>query len=463
MRIAHAPEPTRLWTARTWPFIVSTLVLMTSIAFEAFAITTVLPVAMADLGGVQWYSLAFSATITAGLVGMVVGGNWSDHSGPRRPLLLGGGLFLLGLVLCIVAPNAAVFIVGRFLQGLGGGIDSVVLYVLIARQIPDGARPKMFGLFTTAWLLPSVAGPLLAGTLSNQTTWRTVFALILVGSAIALAGLLRNSRTDPAPAADHAPDLPRARMAAILGRRGLLAVVAAGILLALHFGAQLPGAWALAVVLLAMAALLRAAGAILPPGTLRLRGPAQRLVALRALLGATLAGTDVYLTLYLQTQRGFTPTSAGLVITAGAAGWAIGAWVQSRFPSTHDEHRRLILLATPLVAAAPVNVLLFTLDLVPLAFVVAGSVIMGTGMGISNARLSTATLALAQVDEQGTYSSALQAGESMAVAATTAVMASILAATSAGFVLVYALLAVGGLATILIAARAPVVRPMAVA
>src|SRR5690625_4745628 len=203
---------------------------------------------------------------------MVVGGNWSDHSGPRRPLLLGGGLFLLGLVLCIVAPNAAVFIVGRFLQGLGGGIDSVVLYVLIARQIPDGARPKMFGLFTTAWLLPSVAGPLLAGTLANQTTWRTVFALILVGSAIALAGLLRNSRTDPAPAADHAPDLPRARMAAILGRRGLLAVVAAGILLALHFGAQLPGAWALAVVLLAMAALLRAAGAILPPGTLRLRG-----------------------------------------------------------------------------------------------------------------------------------------------------------------------------------------------
>lgn len=459
---------TRLWTTRTWPFIVSTLTLETSIAFETFAITTVLPVAMADLGGVQWYSLAFSATLTADLVGMVVGGNWADHSGPRRPLVVGGALFLLGLVLCIAAPNSAVFIVGRFLQGLGGGIDSVVLYVLIARQIPDGARPKMFGLFTAAWLLPSLAGPLLAGTLAELTTWRTVFMLILVGSAIALTGLLRTSRTDPAPAADPvpatdpAPAVPRAGITAIVGRRGMLAVVAAGILLALHFGAQLPGAWALAVVLPAMVALLRAARAILPPGTLRLRGPAQRLVALRALLGATVAGTDVYLTLYLQTQRGFTPTSAGLVIAVGAAGWAIGAWVQSRVASTHHEHRRLILLATPLVAAAPVNVLLFTLDLVPIAFVVAGSIIMGTGMGISNARISTATLALARVNEQGTYSSALQAGESMAVAATTAVMASILAATSAGFVLVYAVLAVGGLATIVIAARAPAVRPVAV-
>src|SRR5690625_7814364 len=144
---------------------------MTSIAFEAFAITTVLPVAMADLGGVQWYSLAFSATITAGRVGIEVGGNWSDHSGPRRPRLHGGGLFLLGLVLCIGAPNAAVFFVGRFLQGLGGGIDSGVLYVLIARQIPDGARRKTFGLFTTARLPPSVAGPLLAGTLATPTRW----------------------------------------------------------------------------------------------------------------------------------------------------------------------------------------------------------------------------------------------------------------------------------------------------
>src|SRR5690625_6731409 len=91
MNIAHAPELTRLWTARTWPFISSTLALMTSIAFEAFAITTVLPVAMADLGGVEWYSLAFSATITAGLVGMVmVAENAREHhSTPPRSAKIG--------------------------------------------------------------------------------------------------------------------------------------------------------------------------------------------------------------------------------------------------------------------------------------------------------------------------------------------------------------------------------------
>lgn len=481
MSIAPPPEQTRLWTSRTWPFIISTLVLMTFIAFESFAITTVLPVAMGDLGAVSWYSLAFSATIAAGLIGMVVGGNWADRSGPRRPLMVGGTLFLLGIVLCVAAPNAAVFILGRFLQGIGGGIDSVVLYVLIARQIPDGARPKMFGLFTTAWLLPSMAGPVLAGTLAELTTWRTVFALILAGSALALLGLLRTTRSDPAArrgaappadsgeaagAPDREADTALTALTHIVGRKGGLAVLAAGILVALHFGAQLPRGTASIVVPLALVALLVVARSILPAGTLRLRGLPQRLVVLRAALGATVAVTDIYLTLYLQTQRGFTPTAAGMVIAVGAAGWAIGALVQSRSASTQKDHRRLILVATPLVASAPVSVMLLTLDLVPIAVVVATAILMGTGMGIASPRVATATLALARESEQGTYSSALQAGESLAVAGATAVMATILAAaptTPDAFVTIYAVLAAGAAATILMAARTPVPRPVAAA
>lgn len=189
------PEPAaRLWTRETAPFILSALALMSLIAVEAFAVTTVLPVAMADLEATSWYSLAFAATIATGLTGMVVGGTWSDRSGPRPPLLVGGALFLAGLVLCAAAPGPALFILGRVLQGIGGGIDSVVLYVLIARLIPAAARPAMFGLLTTAWLLPSLVGPVGAGLLAQLTTWRTVFVVILVGSALALAGLLRSAR-----------------------------------------------------------------------------------------------------------------------------------------------------------------------------------------------------------------------------------------------------------------------------
>ena len=449
---ATTPAPPRLWSARTAPFIIGAFLQMPFIAVEAFAVTTVLPGAMAELDAEDWYSLAFAATISTSLVGMVVGGNWSDRSGPRPPLAVGGGLFLLGLALCVLAPGAATFIAGRLLQGIGGGIVSVVLYVLIARIIPAPARPAMFGLLTTAWLVPSMAGPVVAGALAQLLTWRAVFALILVGSGLALLVLLRVARAGGGPM-DEA-----ARATAIVGRPGRLSLLAAGVLVLLHLGAQTGGLRALLLVGAGLAALALVARTLLPPGTLRLRGAAQRLVALRAGFGVSSAVPDVYLTLYLQSERGLSPTAAGLILAVGALGWASGSFVQTRRPSTSADHRLLIVLAAPLVAAAPVGALLLVTGLVPVPLVVLTALLKGVGMGIASARVATATLDLAPPAEQGGYSSALQSGEAMAVAASTAVMAvvlSVLGADGGGFVGVYLLLTAVAVGTLLVAVRTP--------
>lgn len=327
---SDSPASEKLWTARTWPFIISALSLMTFIAFESFAVTTVLPVAMTELGDLRWYSFAYAATITTALIGIVIGGNSADRHGPRAPLAAGGLLFLLGLIVSIAAPDTATFILGRLFQGVGGGIDSVVLYVLIARHIPKGPRPRMFGLLTTAWLIPSLAGPIIAGALTDLTSWRTVFGIVLVGAAISLFWLFRVSR--PAAPEPRIPVAFRANWSGIIGRSGALAILAAGLLIVLHVSGHLEAPASLLIVGVASLALAITARGILPSGTLRLRGIPQRLVALRAILGATVSATDLYLTLYLQTERGYTPTAAGLVIAVGAGGWALGAWNRDGTP-----------------------------------------------------------------------------------------------------------------------------------
>ena len=132
--------------------------------------------------------------------------------------------------------------------------------------------------------------------------------------------------------------------------------------------------------------------------------------------------------------------------------------MQTRRPSTPAEHRLLIVLAAPLVAAAPVGALMLVAGLVPVGLVVAASLLKGVGMGISSARVATATLDLAPPAEQGGYSSALQSGEAMAVAASTAVMAvvlSVLGADGGGFVGVYLLLTAVAVGTLLVAVRTP--------
>ena len=76
----------------------------------------------------------------------------------------------------------------RFLQGLGAGTIQPIAYVAIARTLPESLRPRMFATLSTAWVLPGVIGPAIAGTVGETVGWRYVFLGLL--PLIALAGAL---------------------------------------------------------------------------------------------------------------------------------------------------------------------------------------------------------------------------------------------------------------------------------
>ncbi|WP_209326233.1 MFS transporter [Brevibacterium renqingii] len=444
-----------LWTAKRAPFISSALTLMALIAFESFAVTTVLPVAMADLDGRTWYSAAYAGTITTGLVGYVLAGTWIDAHGVRKPLALGGTLFVLGIAACAVATDPQMFVFGRLVQGLGGGIDSVVIYVLIARVLPEDLRPRMFGLLSAAWLVPSLAGPLAAGYLTEATSWRVVFWFVVVGSAAAIIALFTSTAVSPtagvdAPSIDTAESGPAQSGASSQRghRRILSAAVAAAALLALHSASQLPLGASVAALVLASVILVGAARAILPAGTLRLRGPASRLIGLRGALGATVTACDVHLTLFLQSHNGHSATTAGLVVASGAGGWAVGSWAQGRFDSRGATDGLLLAAGAPLVACGPLAVLGHVTELLPLAGVVIGCVLMGLGMGIVYPRIASATLRITDPRRHGEFSSSLQVSESMITTTLLAVVGIVLSssASSSGFVISY--LVMSGLALV---------------
>ncbi|WP_120005120.1 MFS transporter [Nesterenkonia muleiensis] len=408
MSLEEEAPAAKLWTSASWPFILSTLLLMTLIAFEFFAVTTVLPVVAADLGGTAWYSLAAAATVSTGLIGMIVGGNWADRSGTSRPLTVGGALFLGGVALCTLAPSMAAFILGRLLQGIGGGVNSVVLYVLIAQLVPDDARPKMFGLLSAAWVLPSMLGPVAAGALADLSSWRMVFAMVFAGSLAALSTLLWQSRQSPAVQRSGT---------AVFGRRGLLAVLASATLVMVHVGGQ-QEPWLAAVVVPAGVLILAlAALRLLPAGTFRMRLGVPRFIGLRALLGAVGTASEVYLVLYMQQHRDIAPSIAGLVIAVAAGGWAVGAWLQSRKPGEPGYDRRIIAAGCLMVLAGPVVNLLYVWHVAPMPAVFLASVATGAGFGLAYPRLTTATLRSAAPEQRGTASSSLQAGENMATSA----------------------------------------------
>ncbi len=100
---------------------IGTFALVFFSAFEALAVTTVMPTVARELDGVRLYALAFAAPLASGVIGMVTTGWWSDRRGAARPLTLSIALFALGLLVAGLAPTMPLLVVGRLVQGLGAG------------------------------------------------------------------------------------------------------------------------------------------------------------------------------------------------------------------------------------------------------------------------------------------------------------------------------------------------------
>src|SRR3954469_3000855 len=193
------------------------VLLVTFIAFEAMAVGTAMPTAVAELHGLAWYAWPFSAFLVAQVVGMVVGGDLGDRRGPRVALPWGVAAFAAGLLTAGLAGDMAVFVAGRAVQGLGGGIISVLLYVVAGQAYEPALRPRLFGAISAAWVLPALIGPLVAGLLTTHASWRLVFLglvpLILCGLLLVLPA----GRTLAVPDEPATPSRGRPWWAALAG------------------------------------------------------------------------------------------------------------------------------------------------------------------------------------------------------------------------------------------------------
>ncbi|CAM5619175.1 hypothetical protein SVIOM74S_04034 [Streptomyces violarus] len=166
------------------------------IAFEATAVGTAMPVAaLVKLNGVPLYAFAFSGYFTTSLFGMVLSGQLVDPRGPLAPLTWGIASFAAGLLIGGTAGSMWLFILGRAVQGLGGGLVIVALYVVVGRAYPERLRPAIMAAFAAAWVVPSIVGPLASGAVTEHLGWRWVFlgipVIVVLPLALALPQIRR--------------------------------------------------------------------------------------------------------------------------------------------------------------------------------------------------------------------------------------------------------------------------------
>jgi MFS family permease len=398
-----------LWSPAYAALSVGIVSLISLVAFEAMAVGTAMPRAVADLDGLAFYAWGFSGFMTASMFGTVLAGEACDRFGPLAPFLAGIALFTGGLVVAGVAPTMPVFIAGRVIQGLGGAAAIVTAYVIVGRAYDPRLRPRAFAVMSAAWVLPSILGPAIAGVLTETWTWRLVF-LGLVPFAIAPL-LLVLPRLRALPAVEPAEGRS--------GRKLRAAATAVGVGLLQYAGQEVgeePGQRLL--TLAAVGALLMAVSlpGLLPAGTLRFARGLPTVVGLRGIFAGAFFGAQAFLPLMLVEQVGMSVTTAGLALTVGSLGWSTGSWWQGR-PATRTPRHRLIVAGATFVAVGLVIVLVSAQPGLPASLAAwlpsAGWVFAGLGMGLGLSSLSVLLLEYSPPQDQGANVAAGQVSDSL--------------------------------------------------
>lgn len=405
-----AAPPTSIFAPGLRSASVGAAALIALLALEYIAVGAAMPTVAAALDGYHLYNMAFGATVAGSVVGMIMAGWWSDRSGPRPVTITGVAIFTAGLLLAGLAPAMEVFVAGRALQGLGSGMTTVAVYVVIAQRIPDERRPAVFSLLAAAWVLPGLAGPLLVGLVVEHLNWHWVFLGVAPFAILALAVFSRALRGTRA-----SEDAPYLRPSTLVW--AVLAAVGVGLLnLAGEHIDTTEAIIGAGILLLVLVASWR----LLPTGTLSFGRGLPSVIGVRGAMGGSFLAAEAYLPLMLRDEHGYSPAQAGAVLAVASVAWAGGSWVQGRLGEHVDRYRLMALGVSVFVAMMgllTVAVWLGWPGWVPIALY--GVATLGVGLAYPTTTLLV--MRLSPRSEIGRNSSALQVGESLTGAVTLAV------------------------------------------
>jgi MFS family permease len=393
-------------------------------AIEALAVTTVMPIVSEALDGRSLYAVAFAGTLATSVIGMVAAGAWADARGPRGALYVAVSLFIAGLLISGAAFTMHQFLIGRLVQGLGAGGQTVALYVVIARIYPPHLHGRVFAAFAAAWVVPSMIGPFLAGAVAEHLDWRWAFLGVAVLTAAAFLAIALRLR-----GLDLGGGEPQDRRA--LAGRLLLAVVVAVAAVVIGFTAEMPSGLGWAVAAAAVTVIGVGIVPLVPRGTLRASRGLPSVVLMRGLVSGAFFAAEAYVPYLLMERFGFSATWAGVGLMLSAFAWAGASALQGRFGERLG-NRRITAIALGLIVLALLLVLCSAVLGFPPVSVILGWGFAGGGMGLLYPRLTVLTLAYSDEKDQGFNSSALSITDSTGSAVAIALAGLLVAALGGG-------------------------------
>lgn len=362
-------------------------------ATNEFVTISLLPSAVADIGGQRFYAWVTTVYLVASVIAATTVHPALMRMGPRLAYLLGLTVFGAGSLGCALAPNMQVLLAGRTVQGLAGGLLAGLGYAVINTALPSYLWTKASALVSAMWGVGTLVGPAAGGLFAQLGHWRWAFGgLVVLTAAMAVLVPIVLPARDGSRAS--APGIP-AWSLALLGTAAM-AVSAAGIP---HDARGTAALVALGVFLVVGFVLVdrRTKASVLPPSTFG-PGPLKWIyVTLGVMMAATMV--DMYVPLFAQRLAHLAPVVAGFFGAVLSVGWTVGEIV-----SASVQNRRVIVrtvTVAPLVMAIGLaaGAVLVRNGMPPWLVVLWALALLITGAGIGIAWPHLSAWAMSSVDD----------------------------------------------------------------
>ena len=297
--------------------------------------------------------------LVANAIIIPISGWLSDVIGRKRYYMISVALFTVSSLICAMAPNLAILILARILQGVGGGGLAPSEQSILADTFPPAKRGQAFAAYGVVVVVGPVLGPTLGGVITDNLSWHWIF-LINVPIGIASLLLVNTFVTEPKVLQKERKERLRHGLKVDYVGFALVALGLGCLEVVLERGER--EAWFESVFITGMGVVSILALALLVWWELARKDPIVDLRLLRnrnfaitmafmATTGAVLFGTTTLVPQMLQQVFGYDATNAGLALTTGGIATLIAMPVVGQLAGKVDT-RMLLIPALGLQALA---------------------------------------------------------------------------------------------------------------
>ncbi|HEY0948940.1 MFS transporter [Nocardioides sp.] len=389
---AVPPAPPSGW-AELRPYAGSVTVLAGGILTQALTIyltASLLPSTVSDIGGQDVYAWVTTAYLLCSVVSATLVSRVLAWLGGVLAYLVGLGVFAAGSLICALAPDIATMLVGRALQGLGGGLLAGLAFALVRSALPERLWGRGSAVISAMFGIGTLAGPAVGGLFAEWGAWRGAFATMAVVT-FALATWVPRVLPRTAGSALRVEPFP-------VGSLLLLLAATAGLSLA-----GIVDGRGLVATLLALSGLLlitflwwdRGTEARILPAATYLASSSLRWVFLANALTTVAVVTEAFTPMFGQRIAGLPPLAAGFLGATISAGWSFTGLFSAHTDSLRAR-RSMISGGAALVAAGLLAAYVVQVTGGGSSTTVAGwgiaLVVAGVGIGLAFPHLTVAAM-----------------------------------------------------------------------